>query len=153
MPDHDRPRVAVSFAGSGLWIAQRSAERSRWGSAFQQFTFHNPQITSMSPAQGPVTGGTTVDIYGSEFANGGTTVKFGGNTSPSVTWVDSTHIQAVSPAGRAGTVDVTATTGAGTSDTSPADQFTYLKIPTTTIYTGPTSGDYHDSVSLSATLT
>jgi hypothetical protein len=124
-----------------------------WATALGQFTFRDPHITSISPAQGPVTGGTTVDIYGSEFANGGTTVKFGGNTSPSVTWLGSTHIQAVSPAASAGTVDVTATTGAGTSDTSPADQFTYLKVPTTTTYTGPTSGDYHDPVSLSATLT
>jgi IPT/TIG domain len=124
-----------------------------WGTAIGQFTFREPQITSISPTQGPVTGGTTVDVYGSEFANGGTTVKFGANTSSSVTWLDSTHIQAVSPAGSVGTVDVTAATAAGTSNTSSADRFTYVKVPTTTTYTGATSGDYHDSVTLSARLT
>lgn len=145
--------TAQEFGGCSSGCNPSFTNGPLWGTALGQFTFHSPQITSISPAQGPVTGGTTVDIYGSEFANGGTTVTFGGNASPSVTWLNSTHIQAVSPAGSAGTVDVTATTGAGTSDTSPADQFTYLKIPTTTTYTGPTSGDYHDSVSLSAKLT
>jgi hypothetical protein len=70
-----------------------------------------------------------------------------------VTWLDSTHIRAVSPAGSAGTVDVTATTAAGTSAASGADQFTYVKVPTTLTYTGATSGDYNDSVTLSAILT
>jgi hypothetical protein len=145
-----------------VWSAQEfgacntgcsNAGGGNWAAAEGQFTFEPPHITSISPTQGPVLGGTTVDIFGSEFANGGTTVTFGGNTSPSVTWLNSTHIQAVSPAGSVGTVDVTATTGAGTSDTSSSDQFTYVKVPTTTTYTGPTSGDYHDSVSLSAQLT
>ena len=145
--------TAQEFGGCSSGCNPNLISGSIWGTALGQFTFRDPHITSISPAQGPVTGGTTVDIYGSEFANGGTTVKFGGNTSLGVTWLDSTHIQAVSPAGSAGTVDVTAATGAGTSDTSPADQFTYIKVPTTTTYTGPTSGDYHDSISLSATLT
>jgi hypothetical protein len=96
-----------------------------WGTAVGQFTFRDPHITSISPNHGPATGGATVDIYGSEFANGGTTVTFGSNTASSVTWIDSTHIQAVSPPGDSGTVDITATTGAGTSDTSAADLFTY----------------------------
>ena len=123
-----------------------------WGTAIGQFTFREPQISSISPTFGPPSGGTTVDIYGSEFANGGTTVKFGANTSGSVTWIDSTHIQASSPAGSVGTVDVTAQTGAGTSNTSSADQFTYRKFPTTTTYTGATSGDYNDVVTLKAHL-
>jgi IPT/TIG domain len=124
-----------------------------WATELGQFTFRDPHITSISPTQGPVLGGTSVDIYGSEFADGGTTVMFGPNASSNVTWFDSTHIRAVSPPGSVGTVDVTATTGAGTSDTSPADQFTYFQVPTTTTYTGPTNGDYNDPVTLSARLT
>ena len=145
-----------------VWSAQEfgacnsgcsNAGSVNWATALGQFTFREPHITSISPTQGPVPGGTNVDIFGSEFANGGTTVKFGANTSSSVTWFDSTHIRAVSPAaGSAGTVDITAMTGAGTSDTSSADRFTYIKVPTTTTYTGATSGDYHDSVTLSAHL-
>jgi hypothetical protein len=144
-----------------VWTAQEfgacetacSSGSGNWATALGQFTFRDPHITSVSPTEGPVTGGTSVDIHGSEFAKGGTTVKFGTNTSPSVTWIDSTHIRATSPPGSEGTVDITASTAAGTSDTSSADHFTYVKIPTTTSYTGPTSGDYNDSVTLSARLT
>lgn len=145
-----------------IWSAQEFAAcntacsnfgSNGWGTAIGQFTYHEPVITSISPTQGPPSGGTTVDIYGSEFANGGTTVDFGSNASGSVTWIDSTHIQAVSPPGSVGTVDITAQTDAGTSNTSSADQFTYRKFPTTTTYTGATSGDYNDSVTLSARLT
>jgi IPT/TIG domain-containing protein/Big-like domain-containing protein len=125
-----------------------------WGTAMDRVTLSPPTITSVSPTQGPVTGGTTVNIFGTEFTtDGGTSVKFGSNSASSVTWISPTHIQAVSPPGSLGTVDITATTGAGTSDTSSADHFTYIKIPTTTKYTGPTSGDYNDSVTLSAKLT
>ena len=144
-----------------IWSAQEfgacntacsSTFGGNWATALGQFTFKEPRITSISPTQGPVIGGTAVDIFGSEFANGGTTVKFGANTSSNVTWFDSTHIRAVSPAGSVGTVDVTATTGAGTSDTSSSDRFTYFKVPTTTTYTGPTHGEYSDPVTLSAKL-
>lgn len=124
-----------------------------WGTAMDRVTLSAPTITSISPAQGPPGGGTTVDIFGSEFANGATTVKFGANTASNVTWIDPGHIQAVSPPGSVGTVDVTATTGDGTSATSPSDQFTYRKFPTTTTYTGATSGDFNDAVTLSARLT
>ena len=123
-----------------------------WDTEIGQFTFRDPHITSISPTQGPTLGGTAVDIFGSEFANGGA-VKFGSTASSNVTWLSSTHIRAVSPAHSAGTVHITATSGAGTSDTSSADEFTYFKIATTTTYTGPTSGDYNDSVTLSAKLT
>jgi IPT/TIG domain-containing protein len=124
-----------------------------WGTAMDRVTLSAPAITSISPAQGPPGGGTTVDIFGSEFANGATTVNFGASTASSVTWIDPGHIQAVSPPGSVGTVDVTATTGDGTSATSPSDQFTYRKFPTSTTYTGATSGDFNDQVTLSARLT
>lgn len=119
-----------------VWTAQEfggcatacSSSGGNWATALAQFTFREPQITSISPNHGPATGGTSVDIYGSEFANGGTSVSFGGNAAASVTWFDSTHIRAVSPPGNSGTVDITATTGAGTSNTSPSDQFTYNPV-------------------------
>jgi hypothetical protein len=130
-----------------------SASAGNWATALGQFTFRDPHITSISPTEGPVTGGTSVDIFGSEFAKNATTVKFGGNEASGVSWIDSTHIRATSPPGSQGTVHVTATTAAGTSNTSPADEYTYVKVPTTTTYTGPTSGDYNDSVTLSARLT
>ena len=56
---------------------------------------------------------------------GATAVDFGTTPATNVTVVDDTTITADSPAGTAGTVDVTVITPAGTSATSPADQFTY----------------------------
>jgi IPT/TIG domain/Bacterial Ig-like domain (group 3) len=119
-----------------------------WATAIGQFTFSEPHITSISPNHGPATGGTTVDIFGSEFANGGTTAKFGTNTSSSVTWIDSTHVRAVSPPGDSGTVDITAMTGAGTSDTSSADQFTYNPFLTSVVpNNGPAAGGQSVTIS------
>jgi hypothetical protein len=117
--------TAQEFGGCSTGCNPAFSGGSLWATELAQLTFDDPHITSISPAQGSVTGGTVVDIFGSEFADGGTTVRFGNNFSTSVTWIDSTHIQAVSPPG-SGTVDVTATTSTGTSDTSPGDQFTYV---------------------------
>lgn len=119
-----------------VWSAQEfgacntacSAGGWNWATAIAQFTFREPQITSISPNHGPATGGTNVDIYGAEFANGGTSVSFGGTPAASVTWFDSTHIRAVSPSHDSGVVDITATTDAGTSNTSSADEFTYNPV-------------------------
>ncbi len=54
-----------------------------------------------------------------------------------------TSITVTSPAGSAGSVDVTVTTAGGTSATGPSDQFTYVAAPTVTAVSptaGPTSG-------------
>ena len=62
-------------------------------------------------------------ITGSGFT-GATDVGFGTTSAAAMTVDSDTQITATSPAGT-GTVDVTVTTPAGTSPTSPADQFTY----------------------------
>jgi trimeric autotransporter adhesin len=91
-----------------------------------------PTVASISPNNGPVTGGTTVTITGTGFT-GATAVMFGGTPAASLTVDSATEITAVSPAGSLGTVDVTVTTAGGTSATSPADQFTYgVVAPTIT---------------------
>jgi IPT/TIG domain/Bacterial Ig-like domain (group 3) len=139
-----------------VWTAQEfgacatacSSGGGNWATAIGQFTFRDPHITSISPTSGPAIGGTTVDIFGSEFANGGTTVKFGTNTSSTVTWIDSTHIRAVSPPGDSGTVHITATTGTGTSDTSSSDQFTYTPWLTSVVpNNGPDTGGQSVTIS------
>ena len=138
-----------------VWSAQEfgacatacSSGGNNWATAIGQFTFRDPHIASISPNHGPATGGTTVDIFGSELASGGT-VKFGANTAASVTWLSSTHIRAVSPPGLSGTVDITASSGSGTSDTSSADQFTYNPVLTSIVpNNGPAAGG--QSVTLS----
>ena len=141
---------------SDVWSAQEfgacatacSSTGANWATAIGQFTFEDPSISSISPTQGPATGGTTVDIYGSEFANGGTSVAFGGTAASSVSWIDSTHIRAVSPAADSGTVDITATTGTGTSDTSSADRFTYTPVLSSVVpNNGPAAGGQSVTIS------
>jgi IPT/TIG domain len=83
-----------------------------------------PTITSVTPANGPTAGGTTVTITGAGLS-GATAVAFGGTAAPSFTVNSGTSITAASPAG-SGTVDVTVTTPGGTSATSSADHFIYL---------------------------
>jgi Bacterial Ig-like domain (group 3)/IPT/TIG domain len=139
-----------------VWSAQEfgacatacSSGGGNWATAIGQFTFRDPHVTSISPNHGPATGGTSVDIHGSEFANGGTTVKFGSANASSVTFVDSTHIQAVSPPGDSGTVHVTAMTGTGTSDTSSSDEFTYNPVLTSVVpNNGPDTGGQSVTIS------
>jgi IPT/TIG domain len=88
-----------------------------------------PTVTSVSPHSGPLTGETEVSINGSDFEEV-TSVSFGASAAKSFTVNSPTSITAVSPAGTAGTVDVTVTTPAGRSPTGAADRFSYLSPPT-----------------------
>ena len=102
----------------------------------------NPTVTSISPATGPLSGTTSVVITGTGFT-GATTVKFGTTAATSFTVTNATSITAVSPAGSAGTVDITVTTPYGTSATSSADKYTYVAAPTfnsITLSTGNSTG-------------
>jgi hypothetical protein len=80
------------------------------------------QVIAVSPASGSADGGDSVTITGSGFTDA-TEVDFGG-ASAQMTVDSDTEITATSPPG-SGTVDVTVVTPAGTSATSPADQFSY----------------------------
>ena len=84
-----------------------------------------PTVTRVSPAAGPMAGGVEVEIDGSGFVSGSTTVSFGGTAAGMVYFVNSGVLDAYSPARAAGVVDITVTTANGTSSTSSADQFTY----------------------------
>ena len=55
-----------------------------------------PAVTSLSPAAGPVTGGTVVTITGTNFQNGAT-VTFGDAAAASVTVTSATRITAIAP--------------------------------------------------------
>jgi alpha-tubulin suppressor-like RCC1 family protein len=100
-----------------------------------------PTVTKVKPKQGPVNGGTTVTITGTDFFAGTTAVKFGSTNASSFNVESETSITAVSPEEPAGTVDVTVTTGWGTSAISLADHFKFA--PTVTNVspnTGSTAG-------------
>ncbi|MGV9993742.1 IPT/TIG domain-containing protein [Streptomyces sp. NPDC003374] len=100
-----------------------------------------PVVSSVSPSQGPASGGTTVTVTGTGFT-GATTVRFGTRTATSFTVDSSTRITAVAPSGT-GTVTVTVTTGQGTSSQTVTYTYTTAAVPTLTDLTpsqGPVSG-------------
>jgi hypothetical protein len=89
-----------------------------------------PVITSISPAAGPVTGGTTVTITGQNFT-GATSVTFGGIPCTSLTVVSANVITCVTPAHPAGVVEVIVTTPVGSNvTTGTANDFLYTTGPT-----------------------
>src|SRR5581483_9526491 len=97
-----------------------------------------PIVTGIDPSSGDPAGGTSVVISGSGFS-GATDVGFGDADAADMSVDSDSQITAVSPGG-SGTVDVTVITPAGTSETSAADQFTYVGLP---VVSGidPSSGD------------
>jgi hypothetical protein len=86
-------------------------------------------VTAVSPASGSAAGYDSVTITGSGFTDA-KEVEFGGATAPQMTVDSDTEITVTSPAG-SGTVDVRVVTSVGTSETSPADQFSYQGVQPT----------------------
>jgi outer membrane protein assembly factor BamB len=146
-----------SAAGGRLFVASAGASRRCWrasGSsvtAYQiaRLTSAGPTITDVTPAKGPVGGGTTVTIAGANLG-GATSVKFGATAAASFVVNSATQITAVSPAEAAGAVDVIATTPSGTSATSLKDRFKFL--PTVTGLS-PVSGTRAGGTSVTVTGT
>lgn len=104
-----------------------------------------PVVTGVSPNSGSTLGGTSVTIAGHHFSNV-TGVFFGGTAARSFSVIGTDQIQASSPAvGQAGLVDITVSTGAGSSPTSNTDQFNYLSP-----INGSCGSATHDSSSLIA---
>ncbi len=114
----------------------------------QDFTYTNgPTITNLEPAAGPLGGGTTVTIVGTNLTNPDATnptVAFG---STDVTPINATatSITVTSPASsKAGVVNIVVRTEGGTSPTTgTASQFSYDPVPTVTGITpgaGPVTG-------------
>ncbi len=97
-------------------------------SGADQYTYGlAPTVTSVSPAVGSISGGTSVTVTGANLG-GATAVDFGANPATGVVVNGGgTSLTATSPAGAIGKVDVTVTTAEGTSAVNPADQFTYQK--------------------------
>jgi hypothetical protein len=92
------------------------------------FTYTSgPVITSIAPASGPASGGTTVSLTGLNFT-GVTIVSFGGTPATSFTVNSATQITAVAPAG-AGAVQVSVTAPTGTSNSVT---YTYIGPPVIT---------------------
>lgn len=91
-----------------------------------------PAITAVTPTEGSVLGGEKVTITGTNL-NGASAVMFGEVPAASFTVEGEEKITAVAPAQtKVGSVDITATTLAGTSPTGRGDQYLYrgCTVPT-----------------------
>ncbi|MCI0341279.1 MAG: IPT/TIG domain-containing protein, partial [Planctomycetales bacterium] len=100
-----------------------------------------PALTSVSPATGPGSGGTTVTLTGSNFVSGAT-IAFGGALATSVTVVSATTATCTTPPGTGYAVNVALTNPDGQSATL-ASGFTYYWNPTISGISpssGPTGG-------------
>ena len=92
------------------------------------FKYQRPTVTDVAPSAGPIAGGTSVLVTGSGFAPGTGLTGFAFERTPgtSVSCASTTECTVVSPAGKAGPVNVVASVGGVKSEVSlPADQFTY----------------------------
>lgn len=99
-----------------------------------------PAVTAVNPSSGPVEGGTSVTITGTNFT-GASSVTIGGVAATDVTVVNSTTITAITPAGTAGAKDVVVTTARGSG--TGTGLYTYVPAPTVTGISpagGPTAG-------------
>ena len=84
------------------------AQGVQYYSIVHQANGQSPQIISVVPDTGPVTGGTPVTITGAHFSDGAT-VTFGGIQASDVTVFFQAEITCTTPAHPAGTVDVSIT--------------------------------------------
>src|SRR5262249_30730834 len=103
------------------------------------FNYVGPPVMSrISPTSGPSTAGNTINIHGSSFTPG-SQVTIGGIAASNVTFIDTTRISAIIPAGTAGTsATVAVTTPFGSA--SMANAYTYID-PTTILMQDSFNGD------------
>ena len=134
--------TATSPAGSSGAVTVTVTVGGQSGSLANGFTYVvPPTVSSLSPNNGPTTGGMALTITGTNFASGAT-VTFGSAAATNVVVVNGTTITATTPAGTAGAVTVTVTNSNGLSG-SLASGFTYVAPPTVSSVSpnnGSTSG-------------
>jgi hypothetical protein len=137
----DMSLTAVSPAGTAQTVdvtVVNSLGTSAANSADHFMYYSTPVITGLSAVSGSTLGGTNVTITGSGFT-GTTAVGFGSTPAISFTASGDKSITAISPAGAAGTVNITVTNPVGTSASSLADEFTYSVASTTPAFTASSS--------------
>jgi hypothetical protein len=110
-----------------------------------------PTVTSVTPANGPTTGGTVITVAGTNFVSG-SRVTIGGVPATATTVGDSMTIVATTPAHAAGAADVTIT--------NPDDQqgtltggFTYVVVTPTIASVTPASGSTSGGTAITITGT
>jgi len=123
-PTNPKDVWVISEAQDGQTSTACAVANDCWGSYFTDLTLAGPTLTALNPSLGPLTGGQTVTVTGSDFGNGGdTTATFGGSPI-AISNVTPTSFTFVTPAG-SGIVQVQATDALGTTATLP---YTYIGL-------------------------
>jgi eukaryotic-like serine/threonine-protein kinase len=151
--DSPAQTTATGTGAGTVDITVTTADGTSHPTAADRFTYTalRPAVTGVSPNGGTISGGTTVTITGTGLA-GATSVRFG-NGAAIITADSSTQVTVTSPPG-SGTVNLTVTTPAGTSQTSDASHYAYTTRPgiaQSISFTAPGSGTAGSSGALSAT--
>ena len=125
-----RPAVSHTFSEPGVYTVALTVFAANGASAgtAQTVVISNeprPDVTKVTPSRGSAEGGTSVTIAGANLSEA-SAVSFGSIPAESFTVNSPTKISAISPAGVAGTVDVTVTTPAGTSEVASEDHFKFV---------------------------
>ncbi|MCI0341850.1 MAG: IPT/TIG domain-containing protein [Planctomycetales bacterium] len=102
--------VAGTAGARTVTVTNPDGQSGALGSGFTYGTppVGPPVLTNVSPAFGPLAGGTTVTLTGAAFVSGAT-VTIGGSAATSVVFASATQLTAVSPAGTAGAQTVVVT--------------------------------------------
>jgi hypothetical protein len=102
-----------------------------------------PVVTEVAPVVGPIAGGSSVTITGTDLS-GATRVVFGTTAATSFTVDSGSQITAIAPAHPTGLINIRVATPGGTSAIASRDQFTFKPpVPAVTGATpvvGPTAG-------------
>jgi hypothetical protein len=123
------PPALTTVAPAGTGTVDVTIDGGAVNPPADQYTYvPPPTVTSVSPASGPASGGTSVTITGTSFG-GAVTVSFGPMLSTSFTVNSATQITALAPPGTAGAVDITVSTQFGSNSPVAADRYTYLPAP------------------------
>ena len=133
-PAHAAGAVAVT-------VTNPDTQSGSLASGFTYTSSPAPTVSSVSPNNGPVAGGTGVTITGTDFVTGAT-VTLGGTAATNVVVTNSTTLTATTPAHAAGAVAVTVT-NPDTQSGSLASGFTYNAAPTVSSVSpnnGPAAG-------------
>jgi RHS repeat-associated protein len=142
--------TATTPAGSGAVNVVVTNPDTQTGTETNGYTYNAaPTVTTISPGSGPLSGGTSVTITGTNFVSGAT-VKFGTASATGVTFVSSTSLTATTPAG-SGTVNVVVT-NPDTQTGTKTNGYSYNPAPTVTTVS-PSSGAAAGGTSVTITGT
>src|SRR5947209_4422156 len=121
-------------------IAPAGVNNSAVASGSYSINHGPPTITGITPTTGTMAGGTAITVTGTNFVSGAT-VKLGSNLATGVNVVSSTQINAVSPAGPVGTVNLVVTNPDGQS-AALVNAYAYFQPLVFTSWAKPSSASW-----------